>query len=114
MNDNLQQVCRTVGRADVLIIVTENCYGSYRPHVTAVRDRSIGLSPPLSTWRGKQMHHTLRYGTHSLFRVLAYGDMTAQEQDTLALLAERNAVNYGYEQSEVIFRKDPAGLKDAL
>lgn len=114
MKDKLQQVCRTVGKADVLTIVTENLYGSYSPNVKAVLDRSIGLSTPLSTWRGKQMHHTLRYGKHRLFRVIVYGDITEQEREAFILMAKRNAINYGYEESEVIFLTDTADLEDAL
>lgn len=53
MKDKLQQVCRIVGKADILTIVTKNFYGSYSPNVKTVLDRSIGLSTPLSTWRGK-------------------------------------------------------------
>ena len=62
MKDSLQMACRVIGKADELIIVTENCYGAYSPAVKNVLDRSIGVSTPFSTYRGKQMHHTLRYG----------------------------------------------------
>ena len=114
MKDRLQRVCRIVGKADVLTIVTENFYGSYNPNVKTVLDRSIGLSTPLSTWRGKQMHHTLRYGRHRLFRVIVYGDITEQEKDTFTLMAQKNAVNDGYEKSEVIFLKFPDDLDNVL
>ncbi|MCD8020255.1 MAG: NAD(P)H-dependent oxidoreductase [Clostridiales bacterium] len=114
MKDRLQQVCRTVGKADLLTIVTENFYGSYSPNVKTVLDRSIGLSTPLSTWRGKQMHHTLRYGKHRLLRVIVYGDITKQERETFALMAKRNAVNDGYEKSEVIFLNTPDNLENVI
>ncbi|MCD8118013.1 MAG: NAD(P)H-dependent oxidoreductase [Lachnospiraceae bacterium] len=114
MKDKMQHVCRTVGRADVLTIVTDNFYGSYSPNVKTVLDRSIGLSTPLSIWRGKQMHHTLRYGKHRLLRVIVYGDITEQERETFTYMAERNAVNYGYEKSEVIFLKDVDDLGSVL
>ena len=114
MKDKLQQVCRIVGKADILTIVTKNFYGSYSPNVKTILDRSIGLSTPLSTWRGKQMHHTMRYGKHRLFRVIVHGDVTEQERETFILTAKKNAINYGYEESEVIFLKDMADLEDAL
>ena len=62
MKDKLQMVCRMIGKADELVIVTDNYYGAYSPFVKNVLDRSIGVSTPFSTYRGKQMHHTLRYG----------------------------------------------------
>ena len=67
MKDTLQTVCRIVGKSDELIIITENCYGAYSPAVKNVLDRSIGLSTPFSTYRGKHMHHTLRYGSRYIF-----------------------------------------------
>ena len=101
MKDSLQTACRVIGKADELIIISENCYGGYSPEVKNVLDRSIGSSTPLSTYRGKQMHHTLRYGRHELLRVYVYGDITKEERRTMELLAERNALNDGYEKSQV-------------
>ena len=66
MKDKLQQICRVIGQADELVIVTKNLYGAYSAAVKNVLDRSIGTSTPLSTYRGRQMHHTLRYGKHDL------------------------------------------------
>lgn len=96
MKDKLQEISRIVGIADKLVLVAENCYGSYSPSVKNILDRSIGLSTPFSTYRGRQMHHTLRYGKRSLLSVIAYGDMTDAEAATFALLAERNAINFGF------------------
>ncbi|MDE6729362.1 MAG: NAD(P)H-dependent oxidoreductase [Oscillospiraceae bacterium] len=97
IQDKLKEISRTIGNADELIIITENCYGAYSPAIKNVLDRSIGLSTPLSTYRGKQMHHTLRYGKHALLSVFAYGDITEREAQTFALMADRNAINFGFE-----------------
>lgn len=101
MKDNLHKVCRVVGQANELIVISENCYGSYSPMVKNVLDRSIGSSTPLSTYRGRQMHHTLRYGKHDSFQVFTYGDITEAEKQTFELVAERNALNDGYRVSHV-------------
>ena len=114
MKDKLRQVCRLIGRADELVIVTKNLYGGYSAAVKNVLDRSIGTSTPLSTYRGRQMHHTLRYGKHDLWKVVVYGEVSEKEKDTFRYMAERNAVNDGYERSEVIFLKDLAELEAAL
>ena len=55
MKDQLQQVCRTIGHADELVIVTRNVYGEYSPEIKNVLDRSIGTSTPFSTYRGGQI-----------------------------------------------------------
>lgn len=114
MRDKLQQACRIIGQADELVIVTRNLYGEYSAPVKNVLDRSIGTSTPLSTYRGGQMHHTLRYGTHGLWKVIVYGDVTEAERDTFRLLAERNAINDGFERSEVLFIQDLAELEGLL
>ena len=114
MRDKLQQACRIIGQADELVIVTRNLYGEYSAPVKNVLDRSIGTSTPLSTYRGGQMHHTLRYGTHGLWKVIVYGDVTDAERDTFRLLAERNAINDGFEHSEVLFIQDLAELEGLL
>ena len=108
MKDKLQQVCRVIGQADEMVIVTKNLYGEYSPAVKNVLDRAIGTSTPFSTYRGRQMHHTLRYGKHDLWKVIVYGDITEAEKETFRYLAERNAVNHGFERSEVLFAKDPS------
>ena len=73
-------VSRIIGKADELVIVTENYYGAYSPSVKNVLDRSIGVSTPFSTYRGKQMHHTLRYGKKNKLAVYGYGGMTEDEK----------------------------------
>lgn len=103
MKDKLQQICRVIGRADELVIVTKNLYGGYSADVKNVLDRSIGTSTPFSTYRGRQMHHTLRYGKHDLWKVIVYGNITGAEKETFRYMAQRNAINDGFERSEVRF-----------
>lgn len=114
MKDSLHTVCRVIGKADELVIISENCYGSYSPKIKNVLDRSIASSTPLSTYRGKQMHHTLRYGKHDLWKVLVYGDITKEEKSTFELMAERNALNDGYEKSEVVVLQSLQELDSVL
>ena len=114
MKDSLHQVCRVIGKADELIIISENCYGAYSPAIKNVLDRAIGSSTPLSTYRGKQMHHTLRYGKHDILKVYTYGDITAEEKATFELVAARNALNDGYRESEVIVLKSLEELEGML
>ena len=114
MKDKLTQVCRLIGRAEELVIVTKSLCGGYSGAVKSVLDRSIGTSTPFSTYRGRQMHHTLRYGKHGLWKVVVYGETSGTEKATFRCMAERNAVNDGYERSEVIFLQDLAELEAAL
>ena len=114
MKDKLHQVCRVIGQADELVIVTKNLYGGYSADVKNVLDRSIGTSTPFSTYRGGQMHHTLRYGKHALWKVIVYGEITEAEKESFRFMTERNAVNDGFEKSEAVFLPDLSGLEGAL
>ena len=114
MKDSLHRVCRLIGEADELVIVTKNLYGGCSAEVKNVLDRSIGTSTPLSVYRGGQMHHTLRYGKHELWKVIVYGDVTEAERETFRLLARRNAINDGYRRAEVVFLADLAELEGQL
>ena len=106
MKDELHQACRVLGEADDLTIITENLYGSYSPAVKNLLDRSIGTSTPFSTYRGGQMHHTLRYGKRNCLHVIVYGSITDAEKDTWKLMTERNAINMGYTAHSVTFCAD--------
>ena len=114
MKDRLQQICRIIGQADELVIVTKNLYGGYSTAVKNVLDRSIGTSTPFSTYRGKQMHHTLRYGMRGLWKVVVWGDITEAEKETFRYTAKRNALNDGFHRSEVVFVQDPAEVEGLL
>ena len=114
MKDKLQEACRILGQADEVTVVTKNLYGGYSAPVKNVLDRSIGTSTPFSTYRGRQMHHTLRYGKHDLWKVIVYGEITEAEKDTFRYLAERNAVNDGFARSEVIFLENLSELEGWL
>ena len=106
LKDALRQACRILGSCEDLTIITENLYGGYSPEIKNLLDRSIGTSTPLSTYRGGQMHHTLRYGKRNRLHVIVYGDITEAEKSTLRLMAERNAVNMGYREHSVTFCAD--------
>ena len=112
MKDKLQMVCRMIGKADELVIVTDNYYGAYSPSVKNVLDRSIGVSTPFSTYRGKQMHHTLRYGKKNKLAVYAYGCMTEDEKQTFCYMVERNAINYGFQEFEIHYLENLNRLEE--
>ena len=114
MKDSLSQVCRVIGQADELVVVTRNLYGSYSADIKNVMDRAIGTSTPFSTYRDRQMHHTLRYGRHDMRKVIVYGDITEAEKDTFRLTAERNAINEGYDRTEVLFVSDPSEAEEMI
>ena len=60
------------------------------------------------------MHHTLRYGRHDRWKVIVYGEISDAEKDTFRLMAQRNAINDGFERFEVIFLNDLSELEANL
>lgn len=111
LKDSLYEASRLLGQADDLLIVTENWYGGYSPAVKTILDRSIGTSTPLSTYRGGQMHHVLRYGEHNKMTVFVYGDIDQGEKETWQLLLERNTINEGFRSYELSFLETTEDLE---
>ncbi len=103
MKDSLYEISCIIGQADELVIVTENVYGGYSQRIKNVIDRSISVSTPLSTYRKRQMHHTLRYGKKQKITAVVYGEILENEKNTWKLMIERNAVNWGFSAFDVIF-----------
>ena len=114
MKDALHQACRVLGSSDDLVIITKNLYGGYSAAVKNLLDRSIGSSTPLSTYRCGEMHHTLRYGKRNSLRVIAYGEITEAERETMELMAARNAVNMGFREYRVTFCANTEEAEEAI
>ena len=102
----LQQSARILGTSEDLTIITENLYGGYSPEVKNLLDRSIAISTPFSTYRKREMHHTLRYGMRNRLHVIVYGDISEAERKTFELTAERNAINMGFREHSITFCAD--------
>jgi len=64
IKDSLKQVCRIIGQADELIIITDNFYGTYSPEIKCILDRSIGVSTPMSTYRANRC--TILFDTENI------------------------------------------------
>ncbi len=60
------------------------------------------------------MHHTLRYGKRNSLRVIAYGEITEAERETLELMAARNAVNMGFREYRVTFCANTEEAEEAI
>lgn len=103
LNDPLRHVGSLLGRAGTVTILCRLVYGCYAPEVKAVLDRSISTQLPLFTYRGGMTHHCNRYPRRQLLRVFFYGESTEEERRCARRLAEANAVNMGFERSEVRF-----------
>lgn len=114
IKDKLADISRVIGKADELIIITKNCFGTYSPSIKTILDRSIGLSTPLSRYRNGEMHHCLRYGKHELLNVYVYGNFLKNEKNTFELVVTRNAINYGFRHSRVLFIQDTLSLKGII
>ena len=77
-------------------------------------DRSIAVSLPFFTYRGGEIHHMLRYKNHPKMTVCFYGEITDFEKKTAQDIAERNCVNYGFQNLRLYFAEEAAGVKEVL
>ena len=112
---NFQLVSAIVGGVQAIAVaVVTYTAPEYSAAIKNILDRSIGTSTPFSTYRGRQMHHTLRYGKHDLWKVIVYGEITELEKATFRCRAERNALNDGFERSEAVYIQNPEELEGLL
>ena len=114
MKDAMHEISCILGQADELVIVTENCYGGYSPNIKRLLDRGIGISTPMSTYRGRLMHHTLRYGKHEKLRVLVYGETSEKEKETWNIMVKAHSLNNGYRNYSVDFVSESEVKEGAL
>ncbi len=114
MKDKLQKASQIMGRADELIIITENLFGCYSAEIKTILDRTIGSSTPFFTYRNWETHHILRYGKANLMKVLVYGDITDKEKESFNYLVKRNALNSGHQNTEVLFFDSIEKLEKAI
>lgn len=110
----MQHIGALVGQSDPLIIVSQCCYGGYSSSIKAILDRAIGDSLPFFTWRGGQIHHISRYPRRKQLCVCFYGECTKFEQEIAKEVVERNRLNLGYREADVLFFENTAQLKEAI
>ena len=51
---------------------------------------------------------------HNEFKVIAYGNFLQNEKDPFELMVQRNALNYGYNKSQVLFTDSPERIMEIL
>lgn len=111
IKDELTHIGAVIGACKKVIIISQNCYGGYSKGVKNVLDRSISTSLPFITYRGKMLHHRLRYNNARDLTVGLYGDFTELEKATARKLVDANRVNVGYRTAEVFFAGSPEELE---
>lgn len=98
-------------RCSEVDIITRCLYGGYSPFVKNVLDRSISYMQPFFTIKDGEMRHKRRYHNRVRLRVIFYGDITPEEEETARGFAQANAVNLGWELASVSFYRDLAGVE---
>lgn len=112
--DRLQKIGSRLAQCEEVVLLSRCCYGAFSPEVKRVLDRSIAVSLPFFTYRGGEIHHMLRYKNHPKMTVCFYGEITDFEKKTAQDIAERNCVNYGFQNLRLYFAEDAAGVKEVL
>ncbi|GEM_PF-1775639 len=112
MNDSLKYFGASIGKANDVVVVSKNCYGSFSPEVKTILERGIGASTPMTTIKKKETHHVARYTGHEHFKVFAYGDMSENEKETFEYVTGRTARNYNFEKYAFEVLEDVSKLKD--
>lgn len=92
-NDAANAIAAQFVQANVVIVLSEVCYGGFSYDIKAFLDRMIPLLSPFFEVYENEMHHKLRYESFPVMAFIGYGDCTPGEQQTFRELADRNALN---------------------
>lgn len=91
--DSYQNTGAWLADAKKLILISRCVYGSLSPFIKSVLDRAISYVQPYFEIYHGEMHHRRRYPGEIELEVLAYGQTSDQERNTLRDILTANAVN---------------------
>lgn len=94
IKDEYQKMGSILGSTESLIVISQNCYGTFSPFIKAIFDRSISYINPDFTKHNGEIHHKRRYKNQLQYQVILYGTATEEEKVTAAALAKANAANF--------------------
>jgi len=92
-DDGMNRLAELQIQSDIIILISEICYGGYSYDIKAFLDRSIPNLSPFFEFRKGDMRHKLRYDRFPVPISIVYGDYSQQESETFLDLAARNNLN---------------------
>lgn len=113
IRDDAVKVYPLIARSERLIYVTKVELGSYGTVMKTMLERAIPVQQAFIRIHKGETHHVQRAVMMKKATILAYGDISPEEQDIFRQLIARNAINMSFESYEVKFTTEVL-LNDAV
>lgn len=103
LKDGYDNMGELLSRSEKLTIISQCFYGCYSPFVKNVLDRSIPWMLPFFKIKNNETHHKRRYQNNIQLAVYFYGEITAEERETVKKLVKANCANFYVRNYEILF-----------
>ena len=113
-NDKANALAAQQISADVLILLSEICFGGFSFDIKSYLDRMIPTISPFFEIFAGEMHHKMRYRDFPVIITIGYGGHSSKEHQTFIDLAGRNALNLHPPRHYVFTIKDSSAVKEVL
>ena len=113
IRDDATAVYPCIAKSNKVIYVSRLKYGGYDSVMKTMLERAIPVQQAFIRIHKGETHHVQRAVMMKKATILAYGDISPEEQDIFRQLISRNAINMSFESYEVKFTTEVL-LNDAV
>lgn len=111
--DDATKVYPYIAASDRVVYVSRVCYGGYDSIMKTMLERVIPVQQAFIRIHNGETHHVQRAVKAKKATIVAYGDISPEEQDIFRQLIARNAHNMSFESHEIVFTTE-AAVDDAV
>ena len=103
IRDDAVKIYPLIAQSKNLLYVSRLYYGSYDIAMKTMLERAIPVQQAFIRIHNQETHHVQRAVTEKNAVILAYGDITKEEQEIFRKLVARNAQNMCFRQWDIQF-----------
>ena len=111
--DDATKVYPYIAASDRVVYVSRVCYGGYDSIMKTMLERAIPVQQAFIRIHNGETHHVQRAVKAKKATIVAYGDISPEEQDIFRQLIARNAHNMSFDSHEIVFTTE-AAVDDAV
>ena len=103
IRDDAVKVYPKIAASDRILYVSKIQYGGYDTVMKTMLERSIPVQQAFIRLLDGETHHVQRCVAPKAAVIIAYGDISPEEQEVFRTLVERNAKNMSFESYRIVF-----------
>ena len=106
IRDDAVKVYPIIAKSDTLLYVSRVKYGGYDTVMKTMLERAIPIQKAFIRILNDETHHVQRDVVPKKATIIAYGNISNEEQELFKSLVARNAYNMNFVHHKVIFVKE--------